>query len=206
MPTEQLVKRIIALDTRISLNRLSQHHLNEFEWPAYYEALRQLQESSLTIIDKAFLTPAQLHVECQRFSSESDLDLIVIDGLELIHPERVYQNLEQETTELARLLKNLARELNVPILITSQLGHSPERRQDKRSILGDVPGNLDQFADVVIFLYRDEYYHPDTTERPHIAELAVAKNRNGPTGRIDLYWHSQLVTFRNLVRTQEINL
>lgn len=205
MSNEQLVKRIIALEARITLSRLFQNELADYEWPIYSEVLKHLQESPLTIIDNAFLTPSQLRAECQRLSNEDGVDLIVIDGLELICPERTYHDLEQETNELARLLKNLARELNVPILITSQLGHSSEQRQDKRPLLRDAPGNLDQFADVIMFLYRDDYYYPDTTERPNIAELNIVKNRNGPTWHVDLYWHSQLAAFRNLIR-QEINL
>jgi replicative DNA helicase len=113
----------------------------------------------------------------------------------------------QEISDISRSLKSLARELDTPVLAAAQLSRAVENRQDKRPVLSDLrdSGSIEQDADVVMFIYRDEYYNPDTTERPNIAEVNIAKHRNGPTGTVDLYWHGQLATFRNLQR-QEINL
>jgi replicative DNA helicase len=121
--------------------------------------------------------------------------------------ERMTNNRVQEISEISRALKGLARELDVPVLAAAQLSRAVEQRQDKRPLLSDLrdSGSIEQDADIVMFIYRDEYYNPDTTERPNIAELNIAKHRNGPTGTVDLYWHGKLATFRNLQR-QEINL
>lgn len=119
--------------------------------------------------------------------------------------ERSQNNRVQEISEISRGLKGLARELDVPVVTASQLSRAVEQRQDKRPQLSDLrdSGSIEQDADVVIFIYRDEYYNPDPSDRPNIAELNIAKHRNGPTAVIDLYWQGQLATFRNLQR-QEI--
>jgi replicative DNA helicase len=131
----------------------------------------------------------------------------MIDYLQLMQPERTTNNRVQEISEISRSLKSLARELDVPVLAAAQLSRAVEQRQEKRPMLSDLrdSGSIEQDADVVMFIYRDEYYNSDSTERPNIAEINVAKHRNGPTGTIDLYWHAKLATFRNLQR-QEISL
>jgi replicative DNA helicase len=149
----------------------------------------------------------QLRTKCRRLYAEQGLDLIIIDYLQLMQAERSTNNRVQEISEISRALKGLARELDVPVLAAAQLSRAVEQRQDKRPMLSDLrdSGSIEQDADIVMFIYRDEYYNPDTTERPNIAEVHVAKHRHGPTGQVDLYWHAKLATFRNLQR-QEIQL
>ncbi len=207
MSGEQLVQRMLSAETRIDSQRLRRGQLQEHEWPIFMEAIGRLSQTRIFIDDTPSITPNQLRTKCRRLYAEHGLDLIMIDYLQLMVTERGNNNRVQEISEISRGLKGLARELDVPVLAAAQLSRAVEQRQDKRPLLSDLrdSGSIEQDADIVMFIYRDEYYNPDTTERPNIAELNIAKHRNGPTGTIDLYWHSKLATFRNLQR-QEINL
>ncbi|KPK10790.1 MAG: replicative DNA helicase [Anaerolineae bacterium SG8_19] len=207
MSGEQLVQRMIAAETRIDSQRLRRGDLKEHEWPIFYEAVGRISECQLFIDDTPSITPMQLRTKARRLHAEHGLDLIMIDYLQLMYAERAQNNRVQEISEISRSLKGLARELDLPVVAASQLSRAVEQRQDKRPQLSDLrdSGSIEQDADVVIFIYRDEYYHPDTSDRPNIAEISVAKHRNGPTATVDLYWHGQLATFRNLQR-QEITL
>jgi len=207
MSGEQLVQRMIAAETRIDSQRLRRGDLKEHEWPIFYEAIGRISETQIFIDDTPSITAMQLRTKARRLHAEHDLDLIMIDYLQLMQSERTSGNRVQEISEISRGLKGLARELDIPVVAASQLSRAVEQRQDKRPQLSDLrdSGSIEQDADVVIFIYRDEYYNPDTSERPNIAEVNVAKHRNGPTASIDLYWHGQLATFRNLQR-QEIAL
>lgn len=208
MSGEQLVQRMIAAETRIDIQRLRRGQLHEHEMPIFMEAIGRLSEARIFIDDTPSITPNQLRTKCRRLYAEHGLDLVIIDYLQLMTVERSSgNNRVMEISEISRSLKGLARELDVPVLAAAQLSRAVEQRQDKHPQLSDLrdSGSIEQDADIVMFLYRDEYYNPDTTERPNIAEISIAKHRNGPTGTIDLYWHSKLATFRNLQR-QEINL
>ena len=207
MSGEQLVQRMIASETRIDSQRLRRGQLHEHELPIFMEAIGRLSETRIFIDDTPSITPNQLRTKCRRLYAEHGLDLIIIDYLQLMTSEHVSNNRVMEISEISRSLKGLARELDVPVLAAAQLSRAVEQRQDKHPQLSDLrdSGSIEQDADIVMFIYRDEYYNPDTTERPNIAELSIAKHRNGPTGTVDLYWHSKLATYRNLQR-QEINL
>lgn len=207
MSGEQLVQRMIATETRIDSQRLRRGNIQEQEWPIFLEAIGRLSETRIFIDDTPSITPMQLRTKCRRLYAEHGLDLVMIDYLQLMQAEHSTNNRVQEISEISRSLKSLARELDVPVMAAAQLSRAVEQRQEKRPQLSDLrdSGSIEQDADIVMFIYRDEYYHPDTTERPNIAEINIAKHRNGPTGTIDLYWHSQLATFRNLQR-QEISL
>lgn len=207
MSGEQLVQRMLSAETRIDSQRLRRGQLYDHEWPIFMEAIGRLSETRIFIDDTPSITPNQLRTKCRRLYAEHGLDLVVIDYLQLMSAERSTNNRVQEISEISRGLKGLARELDVPVLAAAQLSRAVEQRQDKRPLLSDLrdSGSIEQDADVVMFIYRDEYYNPDTTERPNIAEINITKHRNGPTGSIDLYWHGKLATFRNLQR-QEINL
>lgn len=207
MSGEQLVQRMIAAETRIDSQRLRRGQLHEQEWPIFYEAVGRLSETRIFIDDTPSITPLQLRTKCRRLYAEHGLDLVMIDYMQLMQAERSNNNRVQEISEISRSLKGLARELDVPVITASQLSRAVENRQDKRPQLSDLrdSGSIEQDADIVMFIYRDEYYNPDTTERPNIAEINVAKHRNGPTGVVDLYWHGKLATFRNLQR-QEVRL
>ena len=207
MSGEQLVQRMIAAETRIDSQRLRRGDLQEQEWPIFLEAIGRLSETRVFIDDTPSITPNQLRTKCRRLYAEHGLDLVMIDYLQLMQAERSTNNRVMEISEISRSLKGLARELDTPVVAAAQLSRAVEQRQDKHPLLSDLrdSGSIEQDADIVMFIYRDEYYNPDTTERPNIAEINIAKHRNGPTGTIDLYWQGQLATFRNLHR-QEINL
>lgn len=207
MSSEQLIQRMIAAETRIDSQRLRRGDLKEHEWPIFYEAIGRISDAKIFIDDTPSITPMQLRTKSRRLYAEHGLDLIMIDYLQLMQTERAQNNRVQEISEISRALKGLARELDVPVVAASQLSRAVEQRQDKHPQLSDLrdSGSIEQDADVVIFIYREEYYAKDLSERPNIAEINVAKHRNGPTAKVDLYWHGQLATFRNLQR-QEIAL
>lgn len=207
MSGEQLVQRMIAAETRIDSQRLRRGQLHDTEWPIFMEAIGRLSETRIFIDDTPALTPMQLRTKCRRLYAEHGLDLIMIDYLQLMQSEHSTNNRVMEISEISRGLKTLARELDVPVVAAAQLSRAVESRQDKRPMLSDLrdSGSIEQDADIVMFIYRDDYYNPETTERPNIAEVNISKHRNGPTATIDLFWHNKLATFRNLQR-QEINL
>ncbi len=208
MSGEQLVQRMIAAETKIDSQRLRRGQLHEHELPIFAEAIGRLSETRIFIDDTPSITPLQLHTKCRRLYAEHGLDLIMIDYLQLMQGSANHGgNRVMEISEISRSLKGLARELDVPVLAAAQLSRAVEQRQDKHPLLSDLrdSGSIEQDADIVMFIYRDEYYNAETTERPGIAEIQIAKHRNGPTGSIDLYWHAQLASFRNLSH-QEIEL
>jgi replicative DNA helicase len=206
MSGEQLVQRMISAETRIDSQRLRRGDLGDQEWPIFMQAIGHLSETRIFIDDTPSITPMQLRTKCRRLYAEHGIDLIMIDYLQLMQAEYRTNNRVQEISDISRGLKALARELDVPVVAAAQLSRAVEQRQDKRPLLSDLrdSGSIEQDADVVMFIYRDEYYN-EATERPNIAEVHVAKHRNGPTGSVDLFWHSKLATFRNLQR-KEISL
>jgi replicative DNA helicase len=206
MSSEQLVQRMLSAQTRIDSQRLRRGQLHEHEWPIFYEAIGRLSERHIYIDDTPSITPNQMRTKCRRLYAEHGLDLIMIDYLQLMRAEHTTNNRVQEISEISRSLKGLARELDVPVLAAAQLSRAVEQRQDKRPLLSDLrdSGSIEQDADIVMFIYRDDYYNPEDSDRPNIAELNIAKHRHGPTGTIDLYWHSKLASFRNLQR-QEVD-
>lgn len=207
MSAEQLLMRMISAETRIDSQRLRAGKIYEGELPIFYEVVGRLSETRLYIDDTPGMTPRQMRTKCRRLASERGLDMVIIDYLQLMTADGSKNNRVMEISEISRNLKLLARELDVPLIALAQLSRSVESRQDKRPMLSDLrdSGSIEQDADIVSFIYRDEYYNPDTTERPGIAELIIAKHRNGPTGTVDLYFQEEYATFRNLQR-QEVNL
>lgn len=196
MSAEQLVQRLIAAETGIDAQRLRLGHLRDDEWPLFVQATGQLSETMIFIDDTPSISDMQLRTKARRLYAEHWLDLIVIDYLQLMQTDRRIDNRVQEISQLSRSLKGLARELNVPVLVGSQLSRAVEQRNDKRPILSDLreSGSIEQDADVVAFIYRDEYYTPET-EQPNIAEIIVAKHRNGPTGMVPLFFQKELAKF-----------
>ncbi len=207
MSAEQLVQRMIAAETRIDSQRLRRGDLEEHEWPIFYEAVGRLSETQIFIDDTPSISPLQLRTKSRRLYSEVGIDLIMVDYLQLMQTERPYGNRVQEISEISRALKGLARELDIPVIANSQLSRAVEQRNDKRPMLSDLrdSGSIEQDADIVMFIYRDDYYNHDDSERPNIAEINIAKHRNGPTKVIDLFWQGQFATFRNL-QQQKIKL
>jgi replicative DNA helicase len=169
-----------------------------------------LSETRIFIDDTPSITPMQLRTKCRRLYAEHGLDMVMIDYLQLMQSDRSGGggNRVQEIGDISRGLKQLARELDVPVVAAAQLSRAVESRQDKRPMLSDLrdSGSIEQDADIVMFIYRDDYYNPDTSDRPGIAEIAIAKHRNGPTATIDLFWNGELASFANLQRSKEMNL
>ncbi len=203
MSNEQIVQRLISSETGISTHNLRLGKLDEREWALFVEATDKLSGLRVNLDDTPALSPLQLRSKCRRLYSEHGLDLIMVDYLQLMSSGTGYnENRVQEISYISRSLKQVARELNIPVLAAAQLSRAVEQRQDKRPQLSDLreSGSIEQDADVVVFLYRDEVYN-ENTERPNQADVIVSKHRNGPTGSVALYFRKELTQFSNLRKT-----
>ncbi len=196
MAKEQLVQRIVSMESLVESNKLRSGQLEGDDWDKITRASSRISEANIYIDDTPGITLFELQSKCRRLSAQQGLDLIVIDYLQLMEGEGKAESRQQEISSLSRGLKGLAREMNCPVISLSQLSRAPEQRQDHRPILSDLreSGAIEQDADVVMFLYRDEYYHEDTEKRG-IAEVKIAKHRNGPTGTIELAWVERFTKF-----------
>jgi replicative DNA helicase len=162
------------------------------------ESARILGNSSLVIDDTSSISVSELRSKCRKLKLERNLGLVIIDYLQLMSGNRRAESRQQEISEISRALKSLAREINVPVIALSQLSRAVEQRPDKRPMLSDLreSGAIEQDADVVMFIYRDDYYNHDTQE-PGVTEIIIGKQRNGPTGTIKLAWLAQFTKFAN---------
>ena len=196
MSNEQLVQRLVSSETGIDSQRLRMGELEENEWPKFVEAAGHLSDTMIFIDDTPGLSALQLRTKARRLHAEYGLDLIMVDYLQLMSGDFRSENRVQEISYISRSLKGLARELNVPLVAASQLSRAVEQRHDKKPILSDLrdSGAIEQDADVVIFLYRDELYNPDT-ELKNIADVMVSKHRHGPTGTVQLFFRKHLAQF-----------
>jgi replicative DNA helicase len=192
MSNEQIVQRLVSQETGIDSQRLR-----------LVEASSALSSANLYMDDTPSISPLQLRTKARRLHAEHGLDLVIVDYLQLMTGDTRSENRVQELAYISRTLKGLARELNVPVLAASQLSRAVEQRHDKRPILSDLreSGSLEQDADVVMFIYRDDMYD-QTSERKNVAEIILAKHRNGPTGSIELYFRSHLTQFVNAARRE----
>ncbi|MFQ3535570.1 MAG: replicative DNA helicase [Aggregatilineales bacterium] len=201
MGREQLMQRLYSVETGINSQRLRDGKLEDHEWERFVEATSRLSQLSIFIDDTPGISVQQVRARCRRLKKESGLDLVVIDYLQLLSSGQVRAdaNRVQEISYISRSLKEMARELKVPVLAAAQLSRAVEQRADKRPQLSDLreSGSIEQDSDVVIFLYRDELYNPNT-EYPNQAEVIVAKHRNGPTGKLSLYFRKDLTQFVDL--------
>lgn len=207
MSNEQLVQRMLSAETGIDSQRLRLGDIQgEDEWHKLMEAAGALSDAPIFIDDTPAVSAMELRTKARRLYAEHDLDLIVVDYLQLMQGDRRSENRVQEISAISRGLKGLARELNVPVLALSQLSRAVESRQDKRPILSDLreSGGIEQDADVVMFIYREEMYN-DETDRQNIADVIIAKHRNGPTGSVSLFFRKELTQFRDLeLRREEL--
>jgi replicative DNA helicase len=196
MSNEQLVQRLMSSETGIDSQRLRLGDLKENEWPKFVEAAGRLSDTMIFVDDTPGISALQLRTKARRLHAEYGLDLIVVDYLQLMSGDFRSENRVQEISYISRALKGLARELNVPLVAASQLSRAVEQRHDKRPILSDLrdSGSIEQDADVVIFIYRDELYDPDT-EMKNIADILISKHRHGPTGTIQLFFRKHLAQF-----------
>jgi replicative DNA helicase len=198
MSNEQVVQRLIAQETGIDSQRLRTGKLQENEWPLFTHAIEVFGDTHIYLDDTPAITPLQLRTKCRRLHMEYNLDLIIIDYLQLMGGDTRTDNRVQEVSYISRNLKVLARELNVPVLAAAQLSRAVEQRSDKRPVLSDLreSGSLEQDADIVMFIYRPDQYEKDTVKQ-NIAEIIIAKHRNGPVGSVELVFRNALAKFEN---------
>jgi len=199
MSNEQLVQRLIAQETGIDTQRLRKGQLNDEEWPLFTHAIEVLSQTHIFLDDTPAITPLQLRTKCRRLHMEHNLDLIIVDYLQLMSGDSRNDNRVQEVSYISRNLKIMARELNVPVLVGAQLSRAVEQRADKKPILSDLreSGSLEQDADIVMFIHRPEMLENESPTK-NIAEIIVAKHRNGPThGGIQLVFLNNTARFEN---------
>ncbi|MEA3459431.1 MAG: replicative DNA helicase, partial [Chloroflexota bacterium] len=196
MSAEQVVQRLISAETGIDSQRLRLGEIEDDEWPLFVQAAGVLSDLPIFIDDTPSLSALQMRTKARRIHAEYGLNLVIVDYLQLMQGGRRAENRVQEISNISRALKALARELNVPVLAVSQLSRAVESRQDKRPILSDLreSGSLEQDADVVMCIYRDVMYNPDT-DTPKVAEIIIRKQRNGPMGMVPLYFKERLAQF-----------
>lgn len=197
MSSEQVIQRMVSAETGIDAQRLRLGDLQEDEWPLFAQATGRLADFPLFIDDTPSISVLQMRTKARRLHAEHGIDLILVDYLQLMTTGDIRnESRVQEVSYISRSLKGLARELEVPLVALSQLSRAVEQRSDKRPILADLraSGSLEQDADVVMFIYRDELYNPDT-DMQNIAEIIISKHRNGPTGTVQLFFREQLAQF-----------
>ena len=196
MSQEQLGQRLIAMQARVESEKLKKGTLDLKDWDRINFALNELNNTKIVIDDTPGISIMEMRNKCRRLKAEQGLDLIVVDYLQLMTFDGRADSRQQEISALSRHLNLLAREMNCPVIVLSQLSRAPELRQDKRPMLSDLreSGSIEQDADIVMFLYRDDYYN-ENTEKPGVCEINIAKHRSGPTDRIDLTWVARYTKF-----------
>ena len=199
MAKEQLSQRLLSMESKVELQKLKTGKLERRDWEDLNVAIDVLSGTNIHIDDTAGISIMEMKSKCRRLKAEKGLDLVIIDYLQLMNPEGRADSRTQEISVISRNLKLLARELDCPVLVLSQLSRAPEMRTDHRPMLSDLreSGSIEQDADIVIFLYRDEYYNKETTEKPGECEVIIAKHRSGPTGSIDVSWIERYTQFKD---------
>ena len=198
MPGEQLAMRMMSSLGRVDQQRVRTGKLQDDDWPRLTSAVSMLKEKKLFIDDTPALTPAELRSRCRRIAKEHGLDLIIIDYLQLMQIPGTSENRATEISEISRSLKAMAKELQVPVVALSQLNRSLEQRPNKRPVMSDLreSGAIEQDADVLVFIYRDEFYDEDSPDKG-IAEIIIGKQRNGPTGTVKMTFLGQYTRFED---------
>jgi replicative DNA helicase len=202
MSKEQLVNRMLAMESNVDSQKLRTGTLSDSDWDAVVEGIGVIGNSKLIIDDTPGISIGELRSKCRKMKLEYGLSVVIIDYLQLMSGSgKGGDNRQQEISEISRSLKALAREMNAPVIALSQLSRACETRPDHRPMLSDLreSGAIEQDADVVMFLYRDDYYNKDT-DMPNIAEVIIAKQRNGPIGTINLVWRPEYTKFANMAR------
>jgi replicative DNA helicase len=206
MSEAELAQRFIASQANIKGEELRKGRVDERRWPKILQACQRLSEAPLFVDDSSDTGLLEVRAKARRLASQQELGLIIVDYLQLMHADSRIENRVEQVSQMSRGLKLLARELDVPVIALSQLNRGVEARTDKRPILSDLreSGAIEQDSDLVMFIYRDEYYHPDDTEEPGIAELNIAKHRNGPIDRVKLVFRSEFPKFMNLLPEERV--
>ena len=198
MGVEQMVQRLISMETGISIQKLRTANITAREQTRFAEAIGRISNLPLFIDDTASITPMEIRTKCRRLQHEYGLDIVMVDYMQLMSAGRNFQNNRvQEISYISRALKDLARELNVTVISAAQLSRAVEHRQDRRPQLSDLreSGSIEQDADAVLFLYRDEVSNPDASEFPNQADVLLSKHRHGPTGAVQLYFEKSIMKF-----------
>lgn len=201
MSKEQLALKLLCSEAGVDNQRIRTGTVRDDDWPKLSHALGRLSDAMLFIDDTPGISALEIRARARRIKAEYGLGLIIIDYLQLMQSRSRSENRQQEVSEISRSLKALARELDVPVIALSQLSRAVEQRADKRPGLADLreSGSLEQDADIVAFLYREDYYNPET-DRKNITELIIAKQRNGPIGSVDFYFQKEFSKFQSLSR------
>ena len=196
----QLANRLLCSNAKMDAQKLRTGDLSQKDWSLITESLGNLSQAKIYIDDTPGISVAQLRSKARKLKLEKDISLVIIDYLQLMSGNLKNESRQQEISEISRGLKSIARELDIPIIALSQLSRACEARADHRPMLSDLreSGAIEQDADLVAFLYRDEYYNPES-EKKNVAELIIAKQRNGPTGTIELLWSGSHTLFMNLI-------
>ena len=202
MSKEQLVKRILSMNSKVDSQAMRTGDLQDDDWIKLVESAKLIGNSNLIIDDTPGISISELRSKCRKYKLEHNLGMVIIDYLQLMTGSKNAESRQQEISEISRSLKALAREISVPVIALSQLSRAVEQRPDKRPMLSDLreSGAIEQDADVVMFIYRDDYYNHDS-EEAGISEIIIGKQRNGPTGTVKLAWLSQYTKFANLERS-----
>jgi replicative DNA helicase len=203
MPGEQLAMRMMSSLGRIDQHKVRTGRLEDHDWPRLTSAVEILKDARLFIDDTPALTPAELRSRCRRIAREHELDLVVVDYLQLMQVPGTVENRATEISEISRSLKAMAKELKVPVIALSQLNRSLEQRPNKRPVMSDLreSGAIEQDADVIVFIYRDEVYDENSADKG-IAEVIIGKQRNGPIGTVKLAFLGQYTRFENYTETR----
>ena len=202
MPREQIMMRVLCSEAKVDMQRVRKGLLADEDWLKLARALGPISNAPLYLDDTAGLTPSQLRSRCRRLKAEKGrLDLVIVDYIGLMHSDGRVENRQLEVAEISRQMKALALEMNIPVVGCAQLSRANKERIDKRPMLSDLrdSGSIEQDADVVMFLHREEYYNRDTEDK-NIAEIIIAKQRSGPLGMVKLAWLSEYTTFANLAK------
>ena len=199
MPNDQLTMRLLCSDARVDMQAVRHGSMRDEDWVNLASTLGPLASANIYMDDTSGITPSQLRSRCRRLKMERGLDMVVVDYLQLMSADGKVENRQNEVSEISRNLKSIAKELDVPVVALAQLSRAGAQRSDKRPILSDLrdSGAIEQDADVIMFLHREEYYDPNTEDK-NIAEVIVAKQRNGPLGTVKLAWLGQYTRFASL--------
>jgi len=198
------VTRMLSSETGIKSEYLRNGNLKDSDWDAIMQGAGVISRSALIIENTPAVSVSELRSKCRKYKAEKDLKLVIIDYLQLMTVGRNVESRQNEISEISRSLKAIARELDVPIVALSQLNRGVEAREDKRPMLSDLrdSGAIEQDADVVMFIYRDDYYNKDSPDKG-VSEIIIAKQRNGPVGTVKLTWHPQYTRFQNYTKVDD---
>ena len=197
MSKEQLVSRMIAIDAMVDSKSMKLGNLTDDDWDKVIESTEAIAKAPLYIDDNSSITVSELRSKCRKLKQNHNIGIIILDYLQLMSTNKRVESRQQFISDVSRALKNIARELNVPVIALSQLSRAVDSRPDHKPVLSDLreSGAIEQDADVVMFIYRDEYYNPETTTKPQTAEIIIAKQRSGETGSVDLRWIGKYTKF-----------